>query len=513
LEIMLILQEHNNFNGVLAITSVFNSSAVHRIVTTKEKLPSHLLKALEDATALIADHFKLYLEKLRSINPPCVPFFGQYQTSLWFLEEGNPDFLHNSQLINFSKRRKVAEIISEIQQYQNQPYCLSIYPKLRTWLENLEPLWGDDMEQPMTDKEFTDHLWQRSIEIEPRANDTLKKRPSERRWPGLKLTSPGIKPKTLPGKNHPNPLPKILSGSGSRASEEDSPLPSPSFGSPVQVFRQSPVSTPVTPGYQTGSPREELYREEPVKMTVILPCPPSSSMPAPPTSKPPPLPPKPRQGTVVSAPDLPPLPPRDSSPPPPLPPRLPPARPVPAQGRSPALESRPPHMDPVFPKRNSIMDNSPLPPAIAPRARQLPSEPSPSSRWDPHHSLPPASSPHHSSLTSSPLTRYLPPPHLPSSNTGSAPGSASWGTDIRTLPHSNGPSSAGPEMGSHFTFGNHLSGRGAPVDATLPRAYMSEQGPPQGRSFCPEGGPQLPPRPPPYRHHSVSSGGNIPSPR
>merc|ERR1719334_1252788 len=170
LEIMLVLQEHNNFNGVLAITSCLNSSAVHRLISTKDKIEAYLLKALEDATSLVADHFKAYLEKLRSINPPCVPFFGQYQTNILFLEEGNPDFLHQSnELINFSKRRKVAEIISEIQQYQNQPYCLSICPKLKSFIESLDPFPG------WSEKEVTDYLWARSTELEPRADSTMKR--------------------------------------------------------------------------------------------------------------------------------------------------------------------------------------------------------------------------------------------------------------------------------------------------------------------------------------------------
>jgi len=61
--------------------------------------------------------YKTYRAILHSVNPPLIPYPGVFLTDMTFIEDGNPDYI--GKLINFRKRERIFNVISEVQQFQH----------------------------------------------------------------------------------------------------------------------------------------------------------------------------------------------------------------------------------------------------------------------------------------------------------------------------------------------------------------------------------------------------------
>lgn len=88
---------------------------------------------------------------------------GVYLTDLTFIEDGIPSIIKKTNLINFAKRAKTAEVIRDIQQYQNVLYALQPVSELQDYILSNMQAAGDVHE-----------MYDKSLLIEPREREDEK---------------------------------------------------------------------------------------------------------------------------------------------------------------------------------------------------------------------------------------------------------------------------------------------------------------------------------------------------
>lgn len=86
-----------------------------------------------------------------------------YLTDLTFIEDGIPSVIKKTELINFAKRAKTAEVIRDIQQYQNVPYPLQPVSELQEYILSNMQAAGDVHE-----------MYEKSLAVEPREREDEK---------------------------------------------------------------------------------------------------------------------------------------------------------------------------------------------------------------------------------------------------------------------------------------------------------------------------------------------------
>ncbi|KAL2002364.1 hypothetical protein VTN02DRAFT_113 [Thermoascus thermophilus] len=154
----------NNYSTLTSIISALGTAPIHRLSRTWAQVSGRTSTILEQMRKLMAStkNFGEYRETLHLANPPCIPFFGVYLTDLTFIEDGIPSNTP-SDLINFNKRAKTAEVIRDIQQYQNVPYLLQPVPELQDYILSNMQAAGD-----------VHDMYERSLEVEPREREDEK---------------------------------------------------------------------------------------------------------------------------------------------------------------------------------------------------------------------------------------------------------------------------------------------------------------------------------------------------
>ncbi|KAF3015350.1 hypothetical protein E8E14_010950 [Neopestalotiopsis sp. 37M] len=155
----------NNFSTLTSIISALGTAPIARLKRTWDQVPARTTATLETMRKLMAStkNFGEYREALHAANPPCIPFFGVYLTDLTFIEDGIPSIIKKTNLINFAKRAKTAEVIRDIQQYQNAPYSLHSVPDLQDYILSNMQAAGDVHE-----------MYDKSLQIEPREREDEK---------------------------------------------------------------------------------------------------------------------------------------------------------------------------------------------------------------------------------------------------------------------------------------------------------------------------------------------------
>ncbi|KAG7443000.1 ras GEF [Guyanagaster necrorhizus] len=159
----------NNFSTMIAITSGLNTPPIRRLKRTWEQVSQRYLAQFGACEMTIDSNknFNKYRSLMATVTPPCVPFIGVFLSTLQFIQDGNPDNLPGG-LVNFKKRQKASEVISDIQRWQAQSFNFQPIPTIQQYIEDSLSQFND------TTKATSDMFWALSLEREPREREDEK---------------------------------------------------------------------------------------------------------------------------------------------------------------------------------------------------------------------------------------------------------------------------------------------------------------------------------------------------
>jgi len=120
-----LCQELLNRHDMLAFVAIMPGLGM----ISEKDLPRECAPRIHEWEELIKPmhNYSRYREFMQNTDPPSIPLLGVTLKDLTFVVDGNPDYLYGTKdsehpIINFYKRRKLAEIINDLVRYQQIPF-------------------------------------------------------------------------------------------------------------------------------------------------------------------------------------------------------------------------------------------------------------------------------------------------------------------------------------------------------------------------------------------------------
>jgi len=135
------LHEMANFNALLSVLAGLTASAVSRMKKTWKGISKTALQTYEELRVFVSSdsNYKHCREAVENIAPPCVPYLGIYLKDLVFIQDGTPDRLGPS-VVNFAKRRRIAEVITALSLFRHTPYPFRPVPVIQHLIDKSDGL-------------------------------------------------------------------------------------------------------------------------------------------------------------------------------------------------------------------------------------------------------------------------------------------------------------------------------------------------------------------------------------
>ncbi|KAG2370630.1 hypothetical protein C9374_014732 [Naegleria lovaniensis] len=133
-------EKTHNYNTMYDIVSGLNSNPIHRLKKSWDLVPEKWRTKFHELVELTSPK-RSYAAMRQALSnyadQTVLPYIGIFLTDFLFIEEGNSDFTKEGNLINFSKRRLLGQLIRQVQTYQQNSFNIDIIPILHQRLTHL----------------------------------------------------------------------------------------------------------------------------------------------------------------------------------------------------------------------------------------------------------------------------------------------------------------------------------------------------------------------------------------